>query len=66
MGIKSRAFSGVKLTGDDAAKFRNQVTFGRPKPAAKVTIERGQSMVREMARTGRFVFTPSKPAGRGQ
>lgn len=62
MGIRSKAFSGVKLTGNDAAKFRNQVTYGRPKEAAKVTVARGQSMAKEMASTGRFVFTPSKPA----
>jgi hypothetical protein len=45
MGIKSNAFGRVTLTDDDAKKFRNQVSYGKPKQAAAESVKRGVQMV---------------------
>jgi hypothetical protein len=62
MAIKSNSFGRVSLTGVDAAKFKNQVTYGKPKAAASSSLERGVDMVRQFQTNGgRFTFTaPSK------
>ena len=41
MSIKSSTFGRVELTGEDAKKFRRQVTYGRAKVAAKEAVARG-------------------------
>lgn len=56
MGIQSRAFSGVKLTGKDARKFKDQVAYGRPKLAAMETVKRGQAMADSLNKDGYIVF----------
>ena len=48
MAIKSNAFGRVVLSGRDAKKFAAQVTYGKPKQAAKVNAKRGSEMLREM------------------
>jgi hypothetical protein len=45
MSIKSNAFGRVTLTDDDARKFRNQVSYGKPKQAATDSVKRGVQMV---------------------
>jgi len=52
MSIKSSAFGGVTLTGDDAKKFMNQVRYGRPKQAAIDSAKRGSALLSEMQSTG--------------
>jgi hypothetical protein len=57
MAVKSNAFGRVILTGEDAKKFKNQVTYGKPKAAAIESLARGTSMAasfRENAREFRF------------
>ncbi len=57
MAIQSDAFSRVDLTGEDAKKFKLQVTFGRPKAVAQENIERGVNIVRNFHKNGSsFVF----------
>ena len=56
MSIKSDAFGRVELTGDDAKKFRRQVTFGRAKPAAKAAVARGVALSQSLKETGSVRF----------
>jgi hypothetical protein len=55
MSIKSHAFGRVTLTGEDAKKFRNQVTYGKPKAAAKQSVKQGVKISRKLD-SGAFVF----------
>ena len=56
MSIKSNAFGRVELTGDDAKKFRNQVTYGRAKPAAKQAVARGVALSKSLKESGSVRF----------
>ncbi len=57
MSIKSSAFGRVTLSGSDAEKFKKQVSYGKPKPAAVKGVKRGVEMLREMqANNGRVSF----------
>jgi hypothetical protein len=52
MSIKSHAFGRVTLTGQDAKKFKAQVTYGRPKAAAVESAKRGVEMSRAFQANG--------------
>ena len=52
MAVQSDMFGGVRLTGDDAAKFRNPVRYGRPSKAARDTASRGRAMVVDLLSNG--------------
>jgi hypothetical protein len=52
MSIQSHAFGRVTLTDADAKKFRNQVTYGRAKAAAKENVVKGVAMSRSLRETG--------------
>ncbi|WP_155767356.1 hypothetical protein [Mesorhizobium loti] len=60
MSIKSSAFGGVTLTGDDAKKFLNQVRYGRPKAAAAASAKRGSAMLCQMQKSGSVSVTIKK------
>lgn len=60
MAVKSTVFGGVKLTGSEADKFRNQVRYGRPKQAAVESAVRGDSLRLELAEKGRVVIHARK------
>ena len=60
MSIKSTAFGGVTLTGDDAKKFLNQVRYGRPNTAASESAKRGSTMVTAIQKSGSLSFTVEK------
>ena len=51
MAVKSSSFGRVILTGEDARKFERQVTYGKPKAAAKESLSRGVAMA-EAFRSG--------------
>ncbi len=57
MSIKSHAFGRVTLTGQDAKKFKNQVTYGKAKPRAKTTVKRGALLVKKLSKTGTLTLT---------
>lgn len=57
MSIKSHAFGRVTLTGKDAKKFENQMTYGKAKVAAVKSVKRGVVLAREMRNSGRVVMT---------
>lgn len=58
MSIKSHAFGRVTLTQHDAEKFKKQVTYGKPKPAAKEAVKRGVEMSRIFRDSGgKFALT---------
>ena len=52
MSIISTAFGRVKLTDSDAAKFKKQVTYGRPKSAAKVSVSDGVALSKSLGEHG--------------
>jgi hypothetical protein len=52
MAVHSDTFGGVRLTGDDASKFRNQVRYGRLSKAAPDTAARGRAMVFDLLSNG--------------
>jgi hypothetical protein len=52
MSIRSSAYCRVELTGADAKKFHNQVTYGRAKPAAKAAVARGVVLSKSLKETG--------------
>lgn len=52
MAIESNLFGRLRLSGDDAEKFKRQVRFGRPKANAKDNIAAGVELVKEMRRNG--------------
>lgn len=52
MAIDSNAFGSVILTQEDAKKFNDQVTYGRPKASAKESISRGILMAKDYSEKG--------------
>jgi hypothetical protein len=52
MAVQSDSFGGVRLTGHDAIKFRNQVRYGRSSKAARETAARGRAMVANLLNDG--------------
>ena len=53
MAVKSSAFGSVTLTGEDAKKFKRQVTFGKPKQGAKDSVLRGTALAESFRQNGR-------------
>lgn len=60
MAITSDAFGRVTLTGEDAKKFKKQVTYGRPTKAAMETAKRGAVMSRSLRENGKLTFKVQK------
>jgi hypothetical protein len=56
VSIKSNAFGRVTLTDEDAKKFRDQVSYGKPKQAAKDSVRRGMEMVKSFQDTGKVTI----------
>lgn len=52
MSVSSSTFGAVRLTKDDARKFRNQVTHGHAKPAAVESCARGKEAAQEYVNKG--------------
>ena len=52
MAIDSNPFGRITLTGEDAKKFRDQVTYGKPKKAASESLARGVELSRQMQQNG--------------
>lgn len=61
MAVNSTTFGSVTLTGEDAKKFNRQVTYGRPKPAAKASVARGVALVQEFRANGRELAVEVPP-----
>lgn len=64
MAVISSAFGQVKLTGDDAKKFHNQVTYGKPKAAASKTVKSGTQMFRDFQKSGGLKVKVHSASGR--
>lgn len=62
MSITSHAFGRVKLTEADAAKFKKQVTYGRPKAAAKTAVEAGVRLSKSLGEAGQIKLQIKLPA----
>lgn len=60
MSIQSHAFGRVTLTGEDARKFKRQMTHGKPKKAAVESVKRGVEFSRVFQKEGRVVLTASR------
>ena len=65
MSIHSSAFGRVTLTGEDAKKFRNQVTHGKPKKAAVQSVRRGVALSREFEKHGKVTFVVKRAKAKG-
>lgn len=61
MSVRSTTFGSVRLTANDARKFRAQVTYGQPKRAAVESLERGRPLADAFVRDG---FAPLKRQAR--
>jgi len=61
MSIQSHAFGRVTLTGEDAKKFKRQVSHGKPKAAAVENVKRGVVLSRAFQKHGCVVLV-SAPA----
>ena len=61
MSITSHAFGRVKLTEADATKFKNQVTYGRPKLAAKQAVAEGVALSKSLGEKGIISLQLHKP-----
>lgn len=64
MAIVSHAFGQVRLTDKDADKFYNQVTYGKPKPAASDSVKTGTSMFQAYQKSGSYKMTVKASKGR--
>lgn len=62
MSITSHAFGRVKLTEADAVKFKNQVTYGRPKAAAKAAVTNGVKLSESLGASGSIKLRLKQPA----
>lgn len=60
VSIISHAFGRVQLTGADAIKFKNQVTYGRPKAAAKAGAVAGAALSEALSKDGVVRITLKK------
>ena len=58
MSVVSTVFGGVLLSEEDAKKFRDQVTYGRPKAAAVESLARGQKLAKQYTKQGYVVVKP--------
>jgi hypothetical protein len=64
MAVISSAFGQVKLTDDDAKKFQNQVTYGKPKPSAHETVKQGSALFREFQANGKIRIAVAATPGK--
>ena len=59
MAIDSSNFGVTHLTNEDSKKFIKQVTYGRPNPAAAISLRNGQKLLRGIRDHG-FASVKSK------
>ena len=52
MSVHTSTFGGVRLSGEDAKKFINQVKHGRPNKAAAGSLAEGNKMLKEYDKKG--------------
>lgn len=52
MAVHSNTFGGLQLSGEDAKKFRSQVSSGRPSQAAKASAKHGIFAANALLQTG--------------
>jgi hypothetical protein len=58
MSVISTVFGGVRLSEDDAKKFNDQVTYGRPKQAAVASLARGRKLAQQYTKKGYVIVKP--------
>lgn len=52
MSVQTTTFGSVRLSGEEAKKFKNQVAYGRPKKAAKITFASGERLAKQFNKAG--------------
>lgn len=52
MSVKTTDFGAVRLSGQDAKKFVNQVVYGKPRKEAVASYKRGERLVAEFREKG--------------
>ena len=60
MTVKTSIFGTIHLSGEDAKKFTNQVTFGRPKKSAVDGFIKGMQLLNEFNTKGYAVINKQK------
>ena len=58
MAVISNTFGSTTLTEADAKKFKDQITYGRPKAEAREALERGAGMSEALRQNKRLVLRP--------
>ncbi|MBM3928453.1 MAG: hypothetical protein FJ335_08360 [Sphingomonadales bacterium] len=59
MAVVSNSFGGLRLTGEDAAKFRRQVSFGRPGGQVRSSVQQRIAAARLLVRDGSVTISNS-------
>jgi hypothetical protein len=62
MSIQTSTFGALRLSGEDARKFKNQLRYGRPKEAAKGAAARGKVMMAQFQKKGYVLVRAAKKA----
>jgi len=62
MSVETSTFGALRLSGEDARKFKNQMRYGRPKKAAKAAAARGKGMMAQFRKKGYVVVRAAKKA----
>lgn len=52
MAVHTSIFGGIRLSGEDAKKFSDQITYGRPKKAAVNALADGKKLLKEYDKKG--------------
>jgi hypothetical protein len=61
MSIESSAFGVTRLTHEDAAKFKSQITYGRPNKEATAALSSGKTLLKALNRNGVVSVKLKKP-----
>lgn len=61
MAVFSDTFGGLRLTGEDAAKFERQVRYGRTTTRAIESARRGSKLAAALLRDGEVRIDSAKP-----
>ena len=58
--VRTSTFGVVRLSGQDAKTFKQQIQYGRPKKAACAAAKRGEGMLKEFTKNGQVAIKLKK------
>lgn len=62
MSVHTSTFGALRLSGEDARKFKSQIRYGRPKKAALSAAARGKVMMAQFQKKGYVMVRATKKA----